>query len=161
MTAVDEVEQLIRTDFPRYVRIVAATCGSVPAAEDAVAVAFAKAWERAAAGEVFTNLGGWVMTVALRQTRSGWRRHRSEERALARMPTQTDDEDHDEVIDLRVALADLPARQLDAVMLYYFVGQDVASIAGMLDITEGTVKSTLFRARAKLARRLVVTELEV
>jgi RNA polymerase sigma-70 factor, ECF subfamily len=160
MTDVDKVEQLVRTDFARYVRIVAASCGSICAAEDAVAVAFAKAWERAARGEEFTNLAGWVMTVALRHTKSGWRRRRAEERALEKVAKERTDADLDEVIDLRVALAELSPRQLDAVMLYYFVGQDVASVAGLLHISEGTVKSALFRARAKLAPRLVVTELE-
>lgn len=160
MAGVGEVEQLIRTEFPRFVRIVAASCGSLSAAEDAVALAFAKAWERAAGGEDFTNLSGWVMTVALRSTRSGWRRHRTEERALERIAGQRDPVDLDEVIDLRVAMADLPPRQLDAVVLFYFIGQDVASIAELLDISEGTVKSALFRARARLAARLVVSEVE-
>jgi RNA polymerase sigma factor (sigma-70 family) len=57
-------------------------------------------------------------------------------------------------IDVRRALAALPRRQREATVLRYYLGLDVAEVAAALDVTEGTAKTTLFRARQALAAAL-------
>jgi RNA polymerase sigma factor (sigma-70 family) len=52
---------------------------------------------------------------------------------------------------VREALADLPRRQREVTVLRYYAGLDVAEIAGVLGISDGTVKAMLFRARQSLA----------
>jgi RNA polymerase sigma-70 factor (sigma-E family) len=48
----------------------------------------------------------------------------------------------------------LPRRQAQCVALRYVYGCSVAEIAGILGCTDGTVKSQLWHARARLAERL-------
>ena len=154
-----EVEQLVEVEFDRFVRIVASACGSVSVAEDATATAFALAWEREARGEAFTNLSGWVMTAALRRTRSVWRRRQAEARAYERMVANpSEPPDLACLVDLQAALCALPRRQHATVVLHYLLGFDVATVAETLGISTGTVKTALSRARSKLAAALVVAE---
>jgi RNA polymerase sigma-70 factor (ECF subfamily) len=57
-------------------------------------------------------------------------------------------------IDLERAVDGLSRRQRQAVDLHYFVGLDVAAVAEVMGCAPGTVKATLFHARARL-RELV------
>ena len=57
-------------------------------------------------------------------------------------------------IDVARALADLPQRQREVTVLRYYLGLNVAEIAETLELHEGTVKTSLFRARAALAAAL-------
>jgi RNA polymerase sigma-70 factor (ECF subfamily) len=59
-------------------------------------------------------------------------------------------------LDEQVALTRLPKRQRQLVALVYFAGSSQAVAAEMLDISRGTVASTLWDARASLARSLRV-----
>jgi RNA polymerase sigma-70 factor (sigma-E family) len=52
------------------------------------------------------------------------------------------------------ALADLPARRREVLVLRYYLGMSEAQIASTLGISAGTVKSTAARAVATLARKL-------
>jgi RNA polymerase sigma-70 factor (ECF subfamily) len=52
------------------------------------------------------------------------------------------------------ALARLSQRQREVTVLRYYLVMDVNEIAGVLGITEGTVKTQLFRARRALAELL-------
>ncbi len=149
------------TGYPRLVAAVALVSGSRPAAEDAVQEALLRAWERSERGEAIESLPAWVTTVSLNLARSGLRRVLAERRARARLdradPADLGDEDR---IDLERALAALPRRQREAVVLRYYLGMDTREVAEALRIHEGTVKSTLFRARAAIARALGVPETE-
>lgn len=135
--------------------------GSRPAAEDAVQEALLRAWERSERGERIDSLPAWVTTVSLNLARSGLRRVLAERRARARLSgaDRAEPEDADR-IDLERALAALPRRQREAVVLRYYLGMDTREVAQLLHVNEGTVKSTLFRARAALARALGVPETE-
>jgi RNA polymerase sigma-70 factor, ECF subfamily len=55
---------------------------------------------------------------------------------------------------VRQAVSLLPPKYRDAVILYYFQGQDVSAAAKSLGMTEGTLKSRLFRARELLRGKL-------
>jgi RNA polymerase sigma factor (sigma-70 family) len=54
-------------------------------------------------------------------------------------------------LDVVAALSALPRRQREVTVLRYYLGLDVAEIARTLDLNPGTVKTSLFRAREKLA----------
>jgi RNA polymerase sigma-70 factor (ECF subfamily) len=56
--------------------------------------------------------------------------------------------------DLARALAALPRRQREVAVFRYFLDLDVAEVAALLGIPEGTVKSALHRARRSLAEAL-------
>lgn len=153
---IDEVaiREFLHTAYPRLVAAVALVCRSRPAAEDAVQEALLKAWERSERGEEVESLNAWVTTVALNQARSGLRRLRAEGRARSRMRGSLPDEPNADRIDVERALSNLPRRQREAVVLRYYLQLDTREVAATLGINEGTVKSTLFRARTALAATL-------
>ena len=63
-------------------------------------------------------------------------------------------------MDVERALAALPRRQREAVVLRYYLQMDTREVAQVMRTSEGTVKSTLFRARAALAEELGVPDEE-
>jgi RNA polymerase sigma-70 factor, ECF subfamily len=87
-------------------------------------------------------------------SRSGLRRLRSERRARSRLTAARGLEPDAERIDVERALSTLPRRQREAVVLHYYMQLDTAEVASTLGMARGTVKSTLFRARAALASAL-------
>ena len=54
-------------------------------------------------------------------------------------------------LDVHRALATLPERQREVTVLFYFLDLPVGEIARELEVTEGTVKTSLHRARVSLA----------
>jgi RNA polymerase sigma-70 factor (ECF subfamily) len=155
--ATDAVERVVRAEYGRLVRAVALSCGSVAQAEDAVQEAFGRAWERAQRGDLPDRLEGWIVTVALNESRSAWRRTRRNQ-PLGGAPHAVGQPIEPELVDLRDAVATLPTRQREVVVLHYYLGYPVREIAGLLSVSEGNVKNALFRARASLATALRVEE---
>jgi RNA polymerase sigma factor (sigma-70 family) len=138
---------------------VALVSGSYPAAEDAVQEALVRAWQRAEHGESIDSLNAWVATVALNLSRSGVRRAIAERKAkhhLEAGATATAAAASGENVDLERALARLPRRQRETVVLRYLLEMDTREVAAVLKVSEGTVKSQLARARARLAADLGV-----
>jgi DNA-directed RNA polymerase specialized sigma24 family protein len=157
-----EIRWFLERDYPRLVNAVALACGSYPAAEDAVQEALVRAWIRSERGDRFGSLAAWVTAVALNHTRSAWRRSAAERRARARLAERgtaaaPPGEDHVEVTRARGPAA--PPREV--AVLRYLLAFDTGETAEALAISEGTVKSSLSRARAHLAEALRVRDLEV
>ena len=153
-----DIREFLVTGYPRLVAGLALMAGSRAAAEDAVQEAVARAWERSQRGESIESLPAWVTRVAVNVSHSRWRRTRVEQRGRDRVvdratPADPDDRPEDR-IDVRRALAALPRRQREATVLRYYLGLDVAEVAAALGVTEGTAKTTLFRARQALAAAL-------
>jgi RNA polymerase sigma-70 factor (ECF subfamily) len=159
---VDEIalREFLHTAYPRLVAAVALVSGSRPAAEDAVQEALLRAWERSERGEEIESLNAWVTTVSLNLARSGLRRLRSERRARASLRVAGVGGPSADRVDVERALSTLPRRQREVVVLRYYLQLDTREVGRALGINEGTVKSTLSRARAALAERLGVQEPE-
>ena len=157
-----EIRGFLARDYPRLVNAVALASGSYPAAEDAVQEALVRAWIRSERGEGVESLPAWVAAVALNLTRSGWRRTMAERRARRRLPERsgaaTPSEEH---MDVARALEALPRRQREVAVLRYLLEMSTAEVAAALGIAEGTVKSSLARARAHLAEALQLHDTEV
>jgi RNA polymerase sigma-70 factor (sigma-E family) len=122
-------------------------------AEDLVQSALAKtylAWDRI---EDRGALDGYVRRAMVNTHISWWRRRRVEEFPTDEIPDQAV-ADHSAGSDmqdsLRRAIARLPQRMRDAVMLRYFEDMTEAEVAEVLGVSLGTVKSTVSRAVAKL-----------
>lgn len=117
--------------------------------------ALARAWERGERGHEIENLPGWVTTVAMNLSRSTLRRRRAEARAHARVGASVPEHrTPEDLVDLERAIAALPRRQREAVACRYYLQLPVAEAAGALGVSEGTIKTSLHRARASLADRL-------
>jgi RNA polymerase sigma-70 factor (ECF subfamily) len=158
-----EIRGFLSRDYPRLVNAVALASGSYPAAEDAVQEALVRAWIRSQRGEQVESLPAWVAAVALNLTRSGWRRTMAERRARRRFSERsvsaaTPGAEH---VDVARALEALPRRQREVAVLRYLLELSTAEVARTLGITEGTVKSSLARARAHLVEALAVHDTEV
>ncbi|HEX4778738.1 MAG TPA: sigma-70 family RNA polymerase sigma factor [Acidimicrobiia bacterium] len=141
-----------------YARLVAAiglVTGSREEAQDAVDEALARAWGLARGNRAPDELGAWVRVVALNVARGGLRRRQVDACARSRIAATADAPSAagpaSAAVDVARALARLTRRQREVVVLRYFCDLPVDDIAGELDVTPGSVKTLLHRARATLS----------
>lgn len=137
------------------------TTGDLPAAEDAVAEAFARAWQRWPDVSRADSPEAWVRTVASRVAISSWHKLRNRLVAHQRDARRRGagdgpvlpglDPAHLVLVD---ALKSLPVRQRQAVVLHHLADMRVADIAAEMKVAEGTVKAWLSRGRAGLRTEL-------
>jgi RNA polymerase sigma factor (sigma-70 family) len=155
------IRAFLREEAPRLVAALGLITGSREAAEDALQEALARAWERSERGEEIRSLGAWVTTVGLNIARNTARRGRFDLllRGRLRRPDAVAAPTGDRV-DLGRALAALPVRQREVTVLRYYLDLDVRAIADSLGVHEGTVKTSLHRARRALAAELGADETE-
>ena len=149
----ETIRDFLETSYPRLVAAVTLVAGSRDAAEDAVQEALARAWERARTEQI-RSLPAWVTRVSLNLSRSRWRRLRAEAKAAERLGSASEHLQADPRPDVEQALARLSRRQREVTVLRYYLAMDVSEIAGVLGVSEGTVKTQLFRARRALAETL-------
>ncbi len=149
----------VRTEYRRVVTATALSCGDAARAEDAVQHALVVAWERKI---VPSSIAAWVTVAAMNHLRSGFRRLAAERRAQQRLGALASADPH--TVDhsslgnvdplVATALRRLPWRQRQMVVLHYFLDLSVADVAASVGVTEGTVKTSLFRARESLRKEL-------
>jgi RNA polymerase sigma-70 factor (ECF subfamily) len=149
----ETIREFLETSYPRLVAAVTLVAGSREAAEDAVQEALARAWERAGTEQI-RSLPAWVTRVSLNLSRSRWRRLRAEARATERLLPTSSLPPSESPLDVQRALTRLSQRQREVTVLRYYLGMDLSEIAGVLGVSEGTVKTQLFRARRALAELL-------
>jgi RNA polymerase sigma-70 factor (ECF subfamily) len=105
-----------------------------------------------------TNVAAWITVVASNRARDIRRSRAAESRALAKVgvaqeisgesvDAATDSLD----IDVKAAIERLPLQQRQVCVLHYLLDQSVETIAEGLGVSEGTIKTQLFRARKTLA----------
>ena len=154
------IRSFVESDYPRVVTGLTLMTGSRALAEDAVNEAMARAWERLDRGRSIDSVPAWITTVSMNLTRSGLRRARVERRAKTYLEASTavQAETNADRIDVERALSTLPRRQREATILRYYLDLRVEDVARAMGISEGTAKSTLAKARAKLAEQLDVPE---
>jgi RNA polymerase sigma factor (sigma-70 family) len=143
-------------------RAVLAAAGDRPAAEDAVAEAFARAWTRWQRLADHPNPTAWVILTALNVRRSRWRRLRREllgppperpapPRGCADLtPLSTE---------IRDVVGSLPRRQREVLALRILAGLTAEESAEALGIAPATVHVHLHRALAALRAHLGARDL--
>lgn len=131
-------------------------CGDPALAEEVVQEAFLRAWQKAKTGDEVDSWSSWVLTVALNQTRNHFRRLGRERAALRRLAGQLDPNQREfadrvaGTVDLVRAMSALTRREREVVALHYRLDMSVSEIGDALNVSEGTVKTLLHRARARL-----------
>ncbi|NJC82539.1 sigma-70 family RNA polymerase sigma factor [Planosporangium mesophilum] len=129
--------------------------GSRAEAEDAVAEAYARAWQQWDKVSGHAAPEAWVRTTAYRISVSTWRK--ATNRLLAhRRHGQADNvpgltPDHVALVD---ALHRIPADQRRVIVLHYYVGMSIDEISQEAGSPVNTVKTRLARARKALASRV-------
>lgn len=122
-------------------------------AEDIVQDALARAWRKR---EQFDPDRGtattWLLAITADQARSARRAHDRRLRIVDDTADVPDVGRADRLadLDLERAITTLGERQQLAVHLHYYLGLTVDETAAVMDCAVGTVKSTLFDARARL-----------
>jgi RNA polymerase sigma factor (sigma-70 family) len=82
-------------------------------------------------------------------------RRRSKLRAAQLVPLNSQDVEGSREARLRAELAELPQRQRLVVFLRYYADLDYATIGAALDVSTGTVASTLNSAHERLRSQLI------
>lgn len=147
-----EVEELYDASYRRLVVQLYAICGDLSDAEDAVQEAFVIALRKEGDFRKVANPEAWIRTAALNNLRSRWRHASVVRRYQPRVPgPQVPVEVGPEHVAIVTALAQVDVDQREVVVLHYLADLGTAEIAAELAVPEGTVKSRLSRARARLA----------
>jgi RNA polymerase sigma-70 factor (ECF subfamily) len=151
-TADHEFTDWYLVEHPKVFGSMVLLCRDRELANEVTDEAFARTlsrWERVGA---MRSPGGWTHRVAMNLLRRSLRRSALEQRSIttlaAEMPAIG------EHIDVWAAVAALPDRQREAVVLRYVADLPEAEIAAAMKVSRGTVASTLSDARKALARFL-------
>lgn len=142
-------EQWYAAEHPTVLATLLWVSGDSELAIEATDEAFARALDRWDRVRTMASPGGWVYTVALNLVRRQARRAAAERRALdlAQLPVSFDERTGE----LWMLVQQLPPRQRAAVVLRYLADLKEKDIAAVMNISAGTVASTLAAARARLA----------
>ncbi len=132
-------------------------CGDRDLAEDLTQETLLRVWRRWDAVSGMDSPERWALRVAFNLAKSMLRRRRVAQRAAAFSHVAVASaEDPTDAIVLRGAVAGLPSRQRQVVVLRYFNDLSVAQTAAVLGCAQGTVKALTSQAVAKLRDRLEV-----
>jgi RNA polymerase sigma-70 factor (sigma-E family) len=155
----ESFESLFRRHYPRLVQTLCLTTLDRETAADVAQEAFLRLhleWERVSHYE---NRVGWVYRVAINRSRD-YRRRSLRLLRLGQSQPRTAIEPEGIVWKPErgffQALKELPDRQRQAVALHYVAGFSQKETAEAMGLSEGAVKSHLFRARETLRRKLGV-----
>jgi RNA polymerase sigma-70 factor, ECF subfamily len=154
-----EFEDVYRRELRTMVALATSLTGDrevgVDLAHEAMLRAY-RAWDKV---RQLDRPGAWIRRVLINLAIDHARRRQRERRALTRLqpapPMEAGDPDSAR---FWAAVRALPERQRAAVALHYLDDLPVDEIAEILDVTGGTVKTSLFKARQSLARTLRAEE---
>lgn len=149
-----EVRQTIVEQMPRLKAIAYRLTRNHAQAEDVLHNAFVLALDRAHQFAPGTNCRAWISRILVNSFYNDVRRGKLHGDILAQMPQdQTVDASqmtHVEFNECRAAMRELPAPQRKMLQMAIVEGNRYEKVAERSGIAVGTVKSRLFRARAKL-----------
>jgi RNA polymerase sigma factor (sigma-70 family) len=160
-----DFEAAFRQHFPLVYRFIARRVGSA-LADDLAAETFAVAYRRRASFDPGRgSLRSWLYGIAANLVRNHWRAEQHLLALDARLVPEVDSSDGCDAADQRViasllaprlaaALGQISAEQREVLLLRAWAELSHEEIAAALDLTPGTVRSRLSRARAALREQL-------
>jgi RNA polymerase sigma-70 factor, ECF subfamily len=152
-------EQLVERHQHRLFTLAARLLGSPDEAADAVQEAFIRAWLGLPAFRRGARFSTWLHRICLNAVHDQRVKARRAEPTPEIDPVDQQDAFAREELsrDLQQALNQLEEDYRAAVVLYDVLGCSYAEIAELTGVAEGTVKSRIFRGRARLAEILGTT----
>jgi RNA polymerase sigma-70 factor (ECF subfamily) len=146
--------------IPRLRAFANSLCRDVDQADDLVQETLLRACASISSFQPGSNMMAWLCTILRNRFYSEWRRRRrafdsidDHAETMAEPPAQIA---RVEYLELRGALAKLRAEEREAVILIAASGFSYADAANICGCAEGTVKSRVHRARARLAELLSI-----
>ena len=126
---------------------------NVPDAEDACQTVFRKVLEQSEPFRDPEHERAWLIVTARNECRNQlkhwWRTRRAGEEALETIPWEAPEDG-----EVWQALLSLPERERTALYLHYYQGYSTEETAELMGTKPATLRTWLFRARAKLKQRL-------
>ncbi|GAB3279952.1 SigE family RNA polymerase sigma factor [Actinocorallia lasiicapitis] len=156
----EEFSAYVAESLPWLRRVAYLMCGDGDRADDVVQVTAERLYVKWGQATRAENLDAYVRTMLVRvflgEQRRGWF---ARVRVVEVLPEgEAYQGDLEAVMDVREALAKVPARQRAALVLRYHCDLSVAEAARVLGVSEGTVKSQTARGLSALRRGLGVVE---
>ena len=135
------------------------------AAEDAAQESLVRIWKAMGSYDGRASLSTWIYTITRNRCLTAIARRRelaslsnaaveAEAEAQGQQLGAGVSEPQDMSATLRALVDGLPERYRRTLLLFYYEDRSVSEVASMLGMPEGTVKTSLFRARAALAEQL-------
>jgi RNA polymerase sigma-70 factor (ECF subfamily) len=150
----EDLEAFCRREHRRLVGAVGLYLNDTSLAEEIAQEALlrvCRAWPRV---QQLESPGGWARRVAMNLAVSAARarnvRRRVDDRLAVLRRREHDDGDRSDVVAMRAAIAALPERQREALVLRYYADLSVAEVAKAMRCPEGTVKTLTSRGVAAL-----------
>jgi RNA polymerase sigma-70 factor (ECF subfamily) len=150
---------LLRRYDGKVYRLCCALLRDPTQAQDAAQESLVRVWKALARYDGRAALSTWIYAItrnrcltALSQRRARGSPGEPEVPAAAAAGEQV--EAQDQAALLRELVGRLPERYAHVLVLFYYEDRSVSEVARMLAMPEGTVKTTLFRARAALMEQL-------
>ena len=157
----DTIEVDVQTDFATFyareirnvIGLAYVLSGSRSGADDLAQDAFVAAYRHWDRIDRYDNPAAWVRRVVVDRAISTTRTRVAEAKAMLRLHRErvTVPELAPSSEQLWEAVRRLPRRQAQTIALHYWDGLNVAEIAGLLNLSEATVKTHLQRGRHTLA----------
>lgn len=159
------VREAMLTAVPNLRAFAISLCGNVDRADDLVQETLARALTHIDSFQPGTNMPAWLFTILRNQFRSEYRKRRrevedSDGSYAESLKSQPEQDGRIEFLELRTALAKLPADQREALILVGASGFSHEEAADICGCAVGTIKSRVNRARARLGELLSVDSLD-
>lgn len=126
-------------------------------AEDAVQETFVKAWRAMPSFRADSDIKTWLMRIAINtcrdMRRSRWARHINGRVTPDMLPEKPADMP-ERYLEIEIAIAELPLKLREVILLYYYQDMQTDDIARALGIARVSVSGRLRRAREKLRETL-------
>jgi RNA polymerase sigma-70 factor (ECF subfamily) len=151
-------DDFFRAGYQRLAALATLLCGDREAGRDVAQEALTRTfreWDRVSQLE---RPGGWTRRVVVNLARDHGRHLRVRRRRLPELARRitVDHRVDGSPLDAEMwaAVATLPERQRTAVALFYIGDRSISEVAEVMGVHEGTVKTTLHKARSQLRRLL-------
>ncbi|MDW3216736.1 MAG: SigE family RNA polymerase sigma factor [Ilumatobacteraceae bacterium] len=151
-------DAFFRAEHQRLAALATALCGDRETGRDVAQEALTRAyqeWDRVGRLE---RPGGWTRRVVVNLVHDHGRHLGVRRRRLSELASRiAGDAAADEMSldgEMWAAVASLPERQRTAVALFYIGDRSISDVAEEMGVHEGTVKTTLHKARKRLRRVL-------
>jgi RNA polymerase sigma-70 factor, ECF subfamily len=155
----ESFEDLYRREVRPMVALATSLTGSREVGTDLAHEAMLRAYRAWSKVGALDRPGAWVRRVVINLAIDHARRRERERRALRRLePVEAAEPSAPTSARFWAAVRALPERQRAAVALHYIDDLSIDEIAGILQVSPGTIKTSLFKARRSLAVTLEAEE---